>query len=100
MVLALSEEGVARRKKIFAKLSSQALVFKEKSLSIPHTQAQVEEVDFKALKIKKQDWALASLGLLASRNIAISREMLVFALESRFNEKVFSLAMATVEKML
>ncbi len=100
VVLALSEEGVARRKKIFAKLSSQALVFKEKSLSIPHTQAQVEEVDFKALKIKKQDWALASLGLLASRNIAISREMLVFALESRFNEKVFSLAMATVEKML
>ncbi|HSL62296.1 MAG TPA: hypothetical protein VK885_10935 [Desulfotignum sp.] len=100
MVLALSDEGVARRKKIFAALSSETYVLKEASVAIPDTRAQVEEIDFKALKIKKTDWALASLAVLAKHELVLNKDMLVFALKSRFNEIVFNLSMETVKKIL
>jgi len=100
VVLALSDEGVDRRQKLFKSLSEFTYVLKEKSVTIPDTSAKVEEIDFKVLKIKKQDWALASLGVLAGSEIAINREMLTFALKSRFNNKVFNLAMETVNKTL
>ncbi|HKL01007.1 MAG TPA: 2-oxoglutarate synthase, partial [Desulfotignum sp.] len=75
-------------------------VLKEASVAIPDTPAQVEEIDFKALKIKKTDWALASLAVLARQKRVLNKDMLVFALKSRFNEKVFNLSMETVEKIL
>ncbi|MFU8769840.1 MAG: thiamine pyrophosphate-dependent enzyme [Desulfotignum sp.] len=100
VVLALSDEGVARRQKIFAALSPDTYVLKEASVAIPDTPAQVEEIDFKAMKIKKTDWALASLALLAKHELVLNKDMLVFALKSRFNEKVFNLSMETVEKIL
>lgn len=99
VVLALSDEGVQRRKKIFASLKPDAFVVKEKSVDIPPTPAEVLEIDFKELKIKKQDWALASLGVIAKREKAISKEMLSYALKSRFNEKVCLMAMETIEKV-
>ncbi|MCF8076335.1 MAG: 2-oxoglutarate synthase [Desulfotignum sp.] len=100
VVLALSDEGVARRQKIFATLSPDTYVLKEASVAIPDTPAQVEEIDFKAMKIKKTDWALASLAVLAKHEIVLNKDMLVFALKSRFNEKVFNLSMETVNKIL
>ncbi len=99
VVMALSEEGVQRRSKIFKSLKPATIVLKEKSVGIPETAARVIEVDFKELKIKKQDWALASLGLLAKEKILFSKEMVAFALKSRFNKKVYALAMETIEKM-
>ncbi|WDP85564.1 MAG: 2-oxoglutarate synthase [Desulfobacter sp.] len=99
VVLALSDEGVLRRQQIFADLSPDAFVLKEKSVTIPNTPAQVEEIDFTALKVKKQDWALASLGVLAKKERVLTREMLVSALESKFNEKILSLAMETINKV-
>ncbi len=99
VVMALSEEGVQRRQKIFKTLKPATIVLKEKSVAIPETSAQVIEIDFKELKIRKQDWALASLGVLAEKQILFSKEMLAFALKSRFSEKVYTLAMETIEKM-
>ncbi|MCK5348591.1 MAG: 2-oxoacid:acceptor oxidoreductase family protein, partial [Desulfobacula sp.] len=99
VLLALSDEGVQRRKNIFATLKPDTFVLKEKSVTIPETIANIVEIDFKALKIKKQDWALASLGVMAKREKAINKEMLNHALKSRFNEKVFQIAMETIEKM-
>jgi len=99
VVMALSEEGVQRRQKIFKSLKPATVVLKEKSVAIPETAARVIEVDFKKLKIKKQDWALASLGLLAKEEILFSKEMLAFALKSKFSKKVYALAMETIEKM-
>ncbi len=99
VVLALSDEGVARRQKIFAKLNPDTFVLKEKSVTIPDTQARVEEIDFKEMKIRKQDWALASLGILAKKELVLTREMLISALKSRFNPKVFELAMETIGKL-
>jgi len=100
VVLALSDEGVARRQKIFAALSPDTYVLKEASVAIPDTPAQVEEIDFKAMKIKKTDWALASLAVLAKHEIVLNKDMLVFALKSRFNEKLFNLSMETVDKLI
>ncbi|MFK5952870.1 MAG: thiamine pyrophosphate-dependent enzyme [Desulfobacterium sp.] len=100
IVLALSDEGVQRRKKIFPKLGPDTLVVKEASVTIPETAAEVVTVDYKALKIKRHDWALASLGFLANRGRGITEEMLIPALKARFNEKVFGMAMETVNKTL
>ena len=100
VVLALSDEGVARRQKIFAALSPDTYVLKEASVAIPDTSARVEEIDFKAMKIKKTDWALASLAVLAKHEIVLNKDMLVFALKSRFNEKVYTLSMETVDKII
>ena len=99
VVLALSDEGVARRKKIFANLSPSTFILKEKSVDIPETNAHVEEVDFKELKIKRPDWALASLGILAKKNLILNQGMLEVALKARFNEKVFGIAMETLSKV-
>jgi len=98
VVLALSDEGVQRRKKIFASLKPDTFVLKEKSVILPETSAEVFEVDFKDLNVKKQDWALASLGIMAKKRKAINKDMLELALRSRFNEKRFALAMETITK--
>jgi len=98
-VLALSDEGVQRRKAMFATLKPATFVLKEKSVAIPETRANVVEIDFKALKIKRQDWALASLGILAKQTRVLNRQMLEMAVKSRFNEKVFKIAMDTIEKV-
>ena len=98
VVLALSDDGVQRRKKIFATLQPDTFVLKEKSVDIPQTPAHVAEIDFKALKIRRPDWALASLGVLAKTGKAINMEMLTQALKTRFKEKVFLMAMETIKK--
>ena len=99
VVVALSEEGVQRRQKIFKSLTPTTVVLKEKSVDIPETNAQVIEIDFRLFKIKKQDWALASLGVLAEKQILFSKEMLDAAIKSRFNEKVYTLAMETIARV-
>jgi 2-oxoglutarate/2-oxoacid ferredoxin oxidoreductase subunit beta len=99
VVMALSDEGVQRRQKIFKTLGADTLVLKEKSVAIPETPAGVIEIDFKALKIRKPDWALASLGVLAGKELLFSKEILAFALKSRFNKKVYELALETIEKV-
>jgi len=75
-------------------------VLKEKSVAIPDTKASVVEIDFKQLKIKKQDWALASLGVLAKMEKALNKQMLESALTARFNEKVYDIAMETINKTI
>jgi pyruvate/2-oxoacid:ferredoxin oxidoreductase beta subunit/Pyruvate/2-oxoacid:ferredoxin oxidoreductase gamma subunit len=99
VVLALSHEGVQRRKKIFADLAPDTFVLKEKSVDIPPTPGKILEIDFRALKIKKQDWALASLAVMAKNGHGINREMLDHALKQRFSEKVYQLSMKTIEKI-
>ncbi|WP_299979220.1 thiamine pyrophosphate-dependent enzyme [Desulfobacula sp.] len=99
VVLALSDEGVQRRKKIFATLKPDTFVLKERTVTIPETNANVVEIDFRKFKIKKQDWALASLGVMAKKEKAINKKMLKYALKSRFTEKVYLIAMETIEKM-
>ena len=99
IVLALSDEGVQRRIKIFDKLEADAFVLVEKSVTIPDTRAQVVTVDFKSHKVPRSDWALASLGLIAGRNKGLSMEMLLFAVKKRFKPAVYEKALETIEKV-
>ncbi|MBF0469517.1 MAG: 2-oxoglutarate synthase, partial [Desulfamplus sp.] len=45
IVIAISDEGVQRRKAMFAQLEPSTLLLKEKSVDIPETRAKVVEVD-------------------------------------------------------
>ena len=97
VVIALAPEGVNRRQKILASLSPQALVIKAAGVELPACRASMIEMDFKARKIKSQDWALAALAVLARQNKVLTMDMFRRALQLRFNKAVFEAAMAIAE---
>ncbi len=99
-VIALAPEGVLRRQNMLAGLSSDSLVIKATGLDIPECKADIMDVDFKALKIKPVDWALAGMAILAGLNKILTLEMLQSALTLRFEKKVLDQAMAVVDKAL
>jgi pyruvate/2-oxoacid:ferredoxin oxidoreductase beta subunit/Pyruvate/2-oxoacid:ferredoxin oxidoreductase gamma subunit len=98
VVIALAPEGVARRKKMLAGLSPDALVIKASGVELPPCSATIVDVDFKAEKIKSQDWALVSLAVLAKRNQVLTMEMLKAALQLRFRKAEYEAAVAMVDK--
>ncbi len=100
VVIALAPEGVKRRSKMLATLSPQAVVIKAAGVDLPECQATVIEVDFKARKIKSQDWALAALAVLAKQSNALTMDMLTAAIKLRFKKAVFETAMAVTEKIV
>jgi Pyruvate/2-oxoacid:ferredoxin oxidoreductase gamma subunit len=99
VVVALADEGVARRTKMLARLGRDTLIITAAGVSLPDTAATVQEVDLKALKIKSQDWALASLARLANLNRVISMEMLKAALAVRFKKAILDSAMELVDRV-
>jgi pyruvate/2-oxoacid:ferredoxin oxidoreductase beta subunit/Pyruvate/2-oxoacid:ferredoxin oxidoreductase gamma subunit len=99
VVIALAAEGVARRKKMLANLTEDALVIRAEGIDIPSCRASVVTVDFKAAGIREPDWALAALAALANRKTALSSAMLQTALETRFSGRVYDLATAVVGKV-
>ncbi len=98
VVIALAPEGVNRRKKMLADLSPEALVIKAAGIELPPCPASIIEVDFKAEKIKPQDWALAALAVLAAQNNVLTKDMLKAALKMRFRKAEYETAIAMVEK--
>ena len=99
VVVALSPEGVARRRKMLAALGPQARVIRDAGLETPACRAAVTEIDFKARGVKPPDRALAALALLAAENRVLTPEMLTAAIARRFGGAVRDAAMAVVEKM-
>jgi pyruvate/2-oxoacid:ferredoxin oxidoreductase beta subunit/Pyruvate/2-oxoacid:ferredoxin oxidoreductase gamma subunit len=97
-VIALAQEGVDRRKALFSKLSKSALVLKARGLELPATEAAIIDVDFKARKIKSQDWALAALAMLARQNRGFSLEMLKASLALRFKGAVLEQTLSIVDR--
>ncbi|MEF8822818.1 MAG: thiamine pyrophosphate-dependent enzyme [Desulfohalobiaceae bacterium] len=100
VVVALAEDGVKRRKKLFGKLSQETLVLKVPGLEIPQTEATVKEIDFKAMGIKEPNWALAALAALAGMNRVLSRQMLETAIGLRFREKLQEPALEVVDTVI
>lgn len=96
-IIALSQEGVDRRTSVFKTLDQNTRVFRVPAVKLPACEAVVKTIDFKARKIKQQDWALASLAVLAARNIVITIPMLQAALKKRFKGDVLTTALALVE---
>jgi len=84
VVIAIAPEGVERRKDLFARLDPEAVVLREAQVEIPATPAKVMTLDFKAQKLKKTEWAMASLAVLAKTNLILTPETLETAVEDRF----------------
>lgn len=99
VVIALADEGVRRRERMLTRLGKNALVIKASGVNLPQTAATVQTVDFKAQKVKAQDWALASLALLAKKERIINLDMLKAALAARFNQGVLEAAVDLVARI-
>ncbi len=98
VIVAISNEGVMRRKEIFKSLTKSTLILKEKNVSIPETIANTIEIDFKIFDIKKIDWALACLGIIAQKNETINSEILTYALHARLDPSHLNKTMELIEK--
>lgn len=99
VVVALADEGVGRRKNMLARLGNDTLILKAAGVDLPDTGATVQEVDFKAMKIKPVDRALASLALLAGKKLVISLDMLKAALAVRFKPAICRTAEDLVDRV-
>jgi 2-oxoglutarate ferredoxin oxidoreductase subunit beta len=98
VVVALAQEGINRRKKMLAALSPDSMVIKAAGVELPSCRANIIEIDFKALKIKSQDWALAALAILARQKKTLTMDMLHAALKLRFNKAVYEMALSVADK--
>jgi pyruvate/2-oxoacid:ferredoxin oxidoreductase beta subunit len=100
VIVALSAEGVVRRKEMFKDLGNETFILKAADVDIPETSATVVELDFKDKGIKKHDRALASLGVIAQLEKVLTLDMLQSALKLRFKKSVFDMAWETIEKAI
>ena len=97
-IVALDQEGVDRRRALFEHLEEDTLVVQIGEVEIPACKARIHGVDLKSLGIKKPDWALASLAVLAHQERIISKEMLTEALKIRFKGKILENSLDIIEK--
>jgi 2-oxoglutarate ferredoxin oxidoreductase subunit beta len=99
VILALSQEGVDRRRPLFTGLKPKTHVLQVPEVTLPVTKAAVSVIDLRSLEIKPQDWALAALAALAKTNRIISMDMLRAALTIRFRDDVLGAALQLIEKV-
>ena len=98
-IIALDQEGVDRRKAMFDHLEKDTLVVQIGDVALPACKARIQAVDLKSLGIRKPDWALASLAVLAHLGEVISPEMLTAALKIRFKGKILESSLALIKKL-
>lgn len=99
VIVALDQEGVDRRQDLFENLADDTLILQAAGVEVPACSARIHAMDLKSLKIKKPDWALASLGVLAKLDRIITTEMLEAALKVRFKEKVLENSLEVIKKV-
>ena len=98
VVLALGQEGIDRKTTLLNTFVEDTFVLVDTNVDIPDCKGIRHRVDFKAKKIKRQDMAMASLGILAHHQKLISLEMLEAALRIRFQGKALEGALALVRR--
>lgn len=76
VVVALSEEGVGRRREVFTHVKPEGRIVVAKGVAIPSTPATVLQVDFQAWSIKRRERALAALAVVARGGDPVTGEML------------------------
>lgn len=90
IIIAISEQGVNRRRDLFNNLSDKTIIIKSKDLEIDginSKDSKVINIDFKELKIKSTDRALGTLASLAAMGEIIDLNMLKKAIEFQFKGK-------------
>ncbi len=96
VVVAIGQEGVERRSALFDHLDEDSLVIQAQGVEIPPSKARAQVVDFKEQGVRIQDWAIASLSIMAKLDKVISLEMLQSALKLSFKEE----ALATTTELI
>lgn len=100
VILALSQEGVDRRKRLFDSLDDYSvLILQAPGVAIPSCKAEILQPNFKSQKIKSTHWALAALIVLAKMNRVIHLEMLKTALKYKFRNKILKSSLDLVERV-
>jgi Pyruvate/2-oxoacid:ferredoxin oxidoreductase gamma subunit len=99
VVLALSQEGVDRRKRLFDLLYNSVLILQAPGVLIPSCNAEIFPTSFKSQKIKSTDWALAALIMLAKMNRVIHLEMLKTALKYKFKNNILTSSLDLIERI-
>lgn len=99
VVLALSQEGVDRRKRLFDLLDNSVLILQAPGVLIPSCNAEIFPTNFKSQKIKSTDWALAALIMLAKMNRVIHLEMLKTALKYKFKNNILTSSLDLIERI-
>jgi len=99
VVLTLSQEGVDRRRHIIESLDESALIIRSEEINLPPTQAEIQNMDFKSLRIKSPDRALAALSLLAKQNRILHADMLQSALTYKFKNNILKSSLDLVERV-
>jgi len=87
VIIVIAQEGVDRRSHLFGPLGPETLLIKAADVTTPETGASISEIDFKQLKVKSVDRALAALAILAEKKTAITTGMLRYALDVRFKDR-------------
>lgn len=100
VIIALSQEGVERRRSLLQNLSAKQFVILAAGVSMRLFEAKSVEVDFRATGIKSKDWALASLGVMAAYKKCITEKMLAGALAIRFEGDMLVAAQKLVAGMM
>ncbi len=99
VIVALDQEGVDRRRDLFQNLTTKSLIIQIGGVSLPDSKACIHQVDFKAMGIKRTDWALASLAVLANLKRVISVDMLISALKLKFKGDTRQAALSLVKQL-
>ena len=99
VVVALDQEGVDRRRDLFQHLTTKSLIIQIGGVNLPDSNACIHQVDFKAMGIKRTDWALASLAVLANLKRVISVDMLISALKLKFKGDTRQAALSLVKQL-
>ncbi len=99
VVVALSQEGIDRRKDLFGYLDNTTAIIKVNGVKTPSTGARVHELDLKAWGIKKPDWALAALAVMAKMKFVIDFDMLKSALNAKLSGNALQKSLTLVEQV-
>ncbi len=99
VVVALDQEGVDWRCDLFNHLGNDTLIVQISGVTLPASKARIHQVNFKDQRIKRADWALASLAVLAKLKKVIQTEMLKAAIEVRFKGEALRSALTLIDRI-
>jgi hypothetical protein len=99
VVVALSQEGVNRREYFLLGLGANSLVMAVPDVELPGHLTRSQPLDFQSMQIKRADWAVATLALLAQKNVVLSTDMFYAALEMRFDGKSLAAARDVAQRV-
>jgi Pyruvate/2-oxoacid:ferredoxin oxidoreductase gamma subunit len=99
IVIALDQEGVNRRPDVFRSLDGRSLILLAEGVEAPPVNVPVHHMNLKSQKIKKPDWALAALSVMAKTGRIISPQMLEAALATRFKDNILASSLELVRRV-